>query len=40
MVPTSLILSSDVDQDTQMFGLHEIPLTYPENFAENKTLAK
>ena len=25
---TNLTLSSDVDQDTNMFGLHEIPLTY------------
>ena len=24
-----LTLSSDVDQDTKMFGLHERPLTYP-----------
>ena len=24
----NLTLSSDVDQDTQMFGLHERPLTY------------
>ena len=24
----NLTLSSDVDQDTYMFGLHEIPLTY------------
>ena len=26
---TNLTLSSDVDQDIQMFGLHERPLTYP-----------
>ena len=26
---TNLILNSDVDQDTQMFGLHEGSLTYP-----------
>ena len=24
----NLTLNSDVDQDTQIFGLHEIPLTY------------
>ena len=26
---TNLTLSSDVDQDIEMFRLHEIPLTYP-----------
>ena len=25
----NITLSSDVDQDTYMFGLHERPLTYP-----------
>ena len=25
----NLTLSSDMDQDTEMFGLHEKPLTYP-----------
>ena len=25
----NLFFSSDVDQDTYMFGLHERPLTYP-----------
>ena len=32
---TNLTLSSDVDQDTLMFGLYERPLTYPCNINQD-----
>ena len=31
----NLVLSSDVDQDTWMFGLHERPLAYPGTMSKN-----
>ena len=31
----NLTLSSDVNQDTEMFGLHERPLTYPCIISQN-----